>query len=143
MSTLFLFLNYGILPFWALLAFAPRWRWTQKIVGLTPLLLAPLYAFLLFTDHTGGSIFSLAGVMTAFSSPQTTVAGWIHYLIGDLFVGAWEVRDARRLEIKHAFVVPSLVLTLMFGPIGLASWLVLRYALRGAKKDRTAASKSA
>ncbi|MCA9606244.1 MAG: DUF4281 domain-containing protein, partial [Myxococcales bacterium] len=54
------------------------------------------------------------------------IACWLHYLIFDLFVGAWEVRDAERLGLSHLFVVPSLVLTLMFGPVGLMSWLAVR-----------------
>jgi hypothetical protein len=58
------------------------------------------------------------------------IAAWLHYLIGDLFVGAWEVRDAQRLGIPQPWVIPSLVLTLLFGPVGLASWLLLRLAMR-------------
>ncbi len=48
-------------------------------------------------------------------------------LVFDLFVGAWEVRDAQRRGIAHGFVVPCLVFTLMLGPIGLFLYLVLRY----------------
>jgi hypothetical protein len=58
------------------------------------------------------------------------LAGWIHYLAFDLFVGSWEVRDAQRVGIHHLFVVPCLVLTVLFGPIGLLLYLLLRAALR-------------
>jgi hypothetical protein len=47
-------------------------------------------------------------------------------LIFDLFVGAWQVRDAARRGVRHVLVVPCLVLTLMLGPLGLIAYLTLR-----------------
>ena len=64
--------------------------------------------------------------MTFFSVEQTMLAGWVHYLVFDLFVGAWEVRDARRVGVHHLLVVPCLALTFMAGPIGLLLYLGLR-----------------
>src|SRR5688572_9446270 len=121
----FLACNYGVLPAWLLLVFAPHWRWTERIVhsALIPILLAIAYAILLFGDQPGpqGAHFlTLEGVERIFTSRQTIVACWVHYLVFDLFVGAWEARDAKRLGIRHLYVVPALVLTLMFGPVGLA-----------------------
>jgi hypothetical protein len=66
--------------------------------------------------------------MTLFTSPSVVLVGWVHYLVFDLFVGAWEVRDAHRRSISHLFVVPCLVMTLMLGPIGLLAYLLLRFA---------------
>jgi hypothetical protein len=40
------------------------------------------------------------------------------------------VRDAQRLGIHHLLVVPCLVLTFIFGPIGLLLYFVLRFALK-------------
>lgn len=127
----FVVLNYSVVPAWLLLALAPRWRWTQRIVHSTfvPFLLGTAYAILLFTDREGspdGSFFTLDGVMAIFSSRQTVIAAWVHYLIFDLFVGAWEARDAARRGIKHVYVVPFLFVTLMLGPLGLLSYLVFR-----------------
>ena len=88
---------------------------------------------LLFGDSPGpqgASFFTLEGVSRIFTTPRTIIACWVHYLIFDLFVGAWEVRDAQRLKIPHLAVVPSVVLTLLFGPVGLGSWLLVRGALR-------------
>lgn len=123
--------NYSVLPAWALLCFAPRARVTRAVVhsGLYPLALALLYGVLLFTDSPGpegAHFFSLGGVTNIFTTPRTIIACWIHYLVFDLFVGSWEVRDAARRGIPHWRVVPSLLLTLMFGPLGLASWLAVR-----------------
>ena len=45
-----------------------------------------------------GGFGSLADVATLFGKPELLLAGWIHYLAFDLFIGAWEVRDAQRNE---------------------------------------------
>jgi hypothetical protein len=72
----------------------------------------------------------LQQVAALFSVPAALLAGWIHYLAFDLFIGSWEVRDSQRLKISHWLVVPCLVLTFLFGPIGLALYLLLRAGLR-------------
>jgi len=123
--------NYGVVGAWALLVLFPRWRWTGRLVhaGLVPLLFGLAYALILFTDRDGspeGSYFNLDGIQALFESRQTVAAAWIHYLIFDLFVGAWIARDAARRTIPHLATVPFLVLTLLFGPIGLLGYLVLR-----------------
>ena len=61
-----------------------------------------------------------------FADPWILLAGWIHYLVFDLFIGAWEVRDAARLGIPHLLVVPCLVLTFLFGPVGLLLYGIVR-----------------
>jgi hypothetical protein len=125
--------NTGVLPAWVLLACFPRWKWTPLLSGLvTPGILAILYVALLVSHwgETGGNFDSIGGVKQLFSNDWVLLAGWIHYLAFDLFTGCWVARDARRLEISHVLVVPCLVLTLMFGPAGLLSYLILRFVLR-------------
>jgi hypothetical protein len=70
--------------------------------------------------------------MLLFATPLPAFVGWVHYLVFDLFVGAWEARDAQRHGVPHAVLVPCLALTLMLGPAGLLLYLGLRAALRGA-----------
>jgi hypothetical protein len=65
--------------------------------------------------------------MIGFSAPHIVVAGWIHYLIFDLFVGAWESRDAVRRGVPLWLVIPCLLGTLMFGPLGLLLYLTVRF----------------
>lgn len=134
-EVLFYACNYGVVPFWLLLVLAPKRRVTTLLVHspLPAALLVPAYALLLWTDAPGpqgASFFTLDGVMRIFTTPQTVAACWIHYLVFDLFVGAWQARDARRLGIPHVALVPCLALTLMFGPVGLALYLALRAMLR-------------
>jgi len=127
--------SLGVMPAWLLLAVAPGWVWTQRLVHALwiPLLLGLVYLTTFLTSPPmpeGGDFGSLAGVMILFTSPHGVLAGWVHYLVFDLFVGAWEVRDARRHHIPHLAVVPCLVLTLGLGPLGLLAYLGLRLALR-------------
>ncbi|MBW1904451.1 MAG: DUF4281 domain-containing protein [Deltaproteobacteria bacterium] len=131
-DTLFKAANYAVIPFWLLLIVAPRWSWTQRLVHspVVLLLFAPIYAYLLFgfaPAPEGVEFSSLYGVMVGFSAPHIVVAGWIHYLIFDLFVGAWESRDARRRGIPHLLVVPCLLVTLIGGPIGLLLYVLVRF----------------
>jgi len=135
LATVFLVVSWSVLPAWLLLAAAPRWRWTDRLVhsGLPAALLVPVYVWAIFLDEPGpqgASFFTLQGVMNIFTSEQTVIGCWIHYLVFDLFVGAWEARDAQRLGIRHVLVVPCLALTLLFGPVGFAVYLLLRAALR-------------
>lgn len=119
---------------WLLLVFLPRWRWGVRLVCpvVIPLLLALIYLWLVATTfgRTQGGFGSLAEVSLLFQNPRALLAGWIHYLAFDLFVGSWEVRDARRNGIHHLLVVPCLVLTFLFGPVGLLLYFALRAGLR-------------
>ncbi len=122
---------------WLLLVFLPGWRWTTAFVTsvLIPSILAVAYLtlFLMYwgSNPDGFSAFNtLAGVKKALSIDGMLMAGWIHYLCFDLFIGSWEVRDARRFGVNHLLVIPCLALTLMMGPVGLLAYLVLRFAVR-------------
>ena len=51
---------------------------------------------------------------------------WSHYLVFDLFVGAWIARDAQRLEIAHWQTIPCMLGSFLFGPVGLLLYALLR-----------------
>jgi hypothetical protein len=122
-----------VVPGWALLVLAPRWKWTARLVGpvILPVLMGLLYVYLIAAHMPGspGGFASLREVRLLFDKPQLLLAGWAHYLAFDLFVGSWEVRDSVRQGIHHAWVVPCLVLTFLFGPVGLMLYLALRVLL--------------
>ncbi len=138
-ETIFNIANNGILVFWLLLIVAPRWRGTDILVH-SAVGAGGDRAHLYLADRNvvffggalpaGGNFSSLAGVMAFFTSPVAATAGWIHYLVFDLFIGAWQVRDAHARGIPHLAVVPCLVLTLLAGPVGLLLYLALRAGLR-------------
>jgi len=115
---------------WLALAVGGRRAWAAGLVSgvAIPLLLGVLYAGLLAANWGGseGGFGSLADVATLFSNDWVLLAGWIHYLAFDLFIGSWEVRDAARHSIPHLLVIPCLVLTFLFGPVGLLLYFGLR-----------------
>lgn len=133
-ETLFSLASAAVLPGWALLVLVPRWKWTARLVGpvLIPALLSLLYLYLLAARWAilAGGFGSLATVRRLFDDPAVLLAGWVHYLAFDLFIGSWEVRDAQRLALPHLLVVPCLLLTLLFGPVGFLSYLVVRGSVR-------------
>ena len=91
----------------------------------------PLWISTLRTPTPKGSGFnSLTQVAILFSSPYALLAGWVHYLAFDLFIGAWETRDGLRLGLSRWLLLPCQVLTFVFGPLGLALYLLLKAGLR-------------
>lgn len=120
-----------VLPAWGLLIFAPGWKRAATLIGpvISAGLLACLYAYLVIRYLPGapGGFGSMAAVRQAFESDAILLAGWVHYLAFDLFVGSWEVRDAATHRIRHLWVAPCLVLTFLLGPVGLLLYLILRF----------------
>ncbi len=102
---------------------------------LVPALLSGVYAALIFTHWGGhqGGFNTLSDVMLLFTNRWLVLAGWVHYLAFDLFIGSWQVRDARRNGLPFWVVVPCLLLTFMFGPIGLLLYLILSYLVSRGK----------
>jgi hypothetical protein len=118
LETLFSIANLAVLPGWLLVAIAPGWRWSQR------------YVWLLANNWGPGGFSSLEQVALLFSNRALLLAGWIHYLIFDLFTGSWESRDALAHGIPRWVVTPCLVLTFLLGPVGLAVYLLARAAWR-------------
>jgi hypothetical protein len=100
--------------------------------AILPLVLAVVYVGLIAARFGGaeGGFGSLAEVRQLFADPYLLLAGWVHYLAFDLFVGSWQARDAQRLGIPHLLLIPCLVLTFLFGPTGLLAYCVLRAVLK-------------
>ncbi len=116
---------------WILLVFLPKWKWTKQIVvaGILPLLLGIVYLniIILHFGDSGGDFNSLNGVMQLFTSKWGVTAGWIHYLAFDLFIGSWELSNGQKNGIHHLLLIPCLLLTFLFGPIGLILYFVVRF----------------
>jgi len=134
LELLFLVCNVAVVPAWLLLGFAPGARATHWLVHAVwiPILLGSVYLVLLATARDipdGAGFLSLHGVMLLFDSRPVALAGWVHYLVFDLFVGAWQARDAVRRGIGRAWLTPCLVFTFLLGPVGLLLYAVVRLLL--------------
>jgi len=116
---------------WLFLIFVPKRPLALHVAGVfLPILLALIYLYFIAMNIRGaeGGFGSLADVATLFQKRELLLAGWIHYLCFDLFIGAWEVRDAQRNGIPHLVVIPCLIMTFMLGPIGLLFYFAIRSA---------------
>jgi phage shock protein PspC (stress-responsive transcriptional regulator) len=130
---LFTICNNVALACWLLLIFLPKWQWTKRLVqsGLVSLVLATVYLVLivLYFGKSEGGFGSLADVVKLFQNPNAVLAGWVHYLAFDLFIGAWETLDAQKHGLSHWAVMPCLLLTFLFGPIGLLLYFIIKAIL--------------
>ena len=132
-------INLGVLPAWILLFAAPRAGITVKLVhsGIYPVVYGSLYVFFMaramffgFAAADGG-LETAAGVSAFFSHPNGVIVGWLHYLVFDLFIGAWIGRDAMRRGISHFWVLPCQIFTFVLGPVGLLAYFILRKVKAG------------
>ena len=116
---------------WLILIFLPR-RWPQLLFitrYLIPFGLSLLYAGLAlahFFTVEGGGYGSLSEVRALLSKDEMLLAGWVHYLAFDLFIGGWIAVKADELGVNRLIQAPILVMTFLFGPVGLVLFLAMR-----------------
>ena len=124
--------NTTALLSWIVLAVQPK-RTAATLRFVVPLAMAVLYIWALSTApaNPDGGFGSLAQVKALFTQDRVILAGWVHYLAFDFFIGCWMVMDAAERGIKHLLVIPCMLLTFMFGPVGLLLYVGLRTALSG------------
>lgn len=131
---------------WLMLAAAPfvpaGSPWRGRLLALAgrvwPLVLALGYVVALAThwgSAPGGGFGSLDEVAALFRAPGLLLAGWVHYLAFDLFVGRWIVDDSLARQRPRWLLLPCLALTFLFGPAGLLAHALLRAP--GAFKSET------
>lgn len=134
--------SWSVLPFWAMLILMPDWEAGARLIAgaVVPALLAAAYlallaagagAALLSVNVHDADLLSLGDLIGLFQVPVVALAGWLHYLAFDLFVGAWIARDSRRMHLSLLLLAPVLLLTLVLGPLGLLLYLLLRFMLAG------------
>ena len=126
-DTLFQYASPLAMIGWIILALSPLApRWADRIGGfIIPAILSLLYAAVTlgYWWQGQGGFDSLANVMLLLSNPWMALAGWVHFLAFDLFIGGWITRTARAQGLAHLLILPCLLLTFLFGPIGLILFL--------------------
>ena len=133
-ENIYLTANWGVIPFWLLLIFAPNNGFTnfftQSVVA--PLLLAIAYIYLSYGLYIETNIFDgfelysgLDGLYSMFANEILLLIFWLHFLSISLFAGAWIVRDSRKYLVPKIITIPSLLLTYFSGPVGLVIYWFL------------------
>lgn len=144
MQSLFQMGNLLAMVGWLALVVSLFWRGgrgpIQLFTGLiAPTIFAVVYVWLMVAHWggaQGGGFSSITQVRALFAYDPTLVAGWVHYLAFDLFVGTWIAREGLKSGVWSVLLIPCLLLTFMFGPAGLLLFLALRLAFKG--KELTA-----
>lgn len=121
--------------FWLLMIVAPTWTWTDRIVHsvFAPLAIGTwvlVLGLLGPPPPEGAGVGSIEAVMLLVDGEHWTLTLWTLVMGWDLLAGAWLARDARRHGIHHAWVAVCLVLTFVYSILGLALYLLARFALR-------------
>jgi len=114
---------------WIILIFLPR----IKVILIIPKYIIPIaiglmYGGLMLAHYSSsnGDFASLIGVRTLFDNDYLLLAGWVHYLAFDLFIGAWIAKKSDAIGLSRLIQTPILIATYMFGPVGLFLFLSIR-----------------
>lgn len=119
---------------WVLLILGPRrYVWFNAIpLWVIPAGLSAVYAALILSRFSGmgGGFDSLENVAILMSDRWALLAGWVHYLAFDLFVGAVMAARMDRAGIGRLVQTPILLSTFMLGPLGFLIALLTELGLR-------------
>lgn len=131
-DTIFQLSTLLVAPFWGLMIFAPKWRWTQKIIGSPWIAAPPALMFAALTLPTLPDLLpkllqpNLGIIMGMFSTPQSMTAVWMYFLAFDLFIGRWIYLETRQRNRNLAWSGILLLFTLLVGPLGYLVYLIDR-----------------
>ena len=134
-ENIYLAANWGVIPFWLLLIFAPNHSLTNFFVQsiIVPMLLAVGYIYLSYNLYLENNIFDgfelyggLDGLYSMFANESLLLIFWLHFLAISLFAGSWIVRDSKRYFIPKIITIPSLILTYFTGPVGILLYWFFR-----------------
>ena len=141
-ENIYLWTNFGILPFWLMLIIFPNSKFTQFFVNsiILPLILSTVYIYIIYQiillDEPIFDVFklylSLDNLYTAFATESFLLVFWLHFLALNLFLGSWISRDGVKYNMSRGLVSVPLILVYFTGPLGLVLYLIIRvfYAKR-------------
>ena len=135
-ESIYLWTNFGVIPFWLMLIFIPNYRTTQVLTNsvILPLILACAYSYTIYQviilEEPMLDIFrlylSLDSLYTIFSIESFLLVFWLHFVSLNLFIGSWLSRDAIKYSMPRSLVFTPLILVYFSGPIGLVVYWIVR-----------------
>ena len=139
---IYLWTNFGILPFWLMLIIIPNSKFTQFLVNsiILPLILSTTYVYIIYQtiliEEPIFDIFKLYlgldNLYTVFATESFLLVFWLHFLTLNLFLGSWISRDGVKYNMPRSLVSVPLILVYFTGPLGLVLYWIVRifYAKR-------------
>ncbi len=133
---MYLWTNFGLLPFWLMLIIIPNSKVTQIFINsvILPLILSTAYVYVIYQsvllDEPIFDIFklylSLDNLYTVFATESFLLVFWLHFLTLNLFLGSWVSRDGVKHNISRSLVFFPLILIYFTGPLGLVLYWLIR-----------------
>ena len=135
-ENIYLWTNFGILPFWLMLIIIPNSKFTQFFVNsiILPLILSTTYIYIIYQtillDEPIFDVFklylSLENLYTTFATESFLLVFWLHFLALNLFLGSWISRDGIKYNMPRSLVFLPLILVYLTGPLGLVLYWITR-----------------
>jgi len=135
-ENIYLWTNFGILPFWIMLIIIPNSKVTQILINsvILPLILSLTYVYVIYQaillDEPLFDIFklylSLDNLYTVFATESFLLVFWLHFLTLNLFLGSWVSRDGVKHNMSRGLVSFPLILIYFTGPLGLVLYWIIR-----------------
>ena len=133
---IYLWLNFGVIPFWFTLIFFPHSRiCSYLITSVFPFfILSLIYSYMIYlfyiSDYDFSQNFSLylsiENLKMLFSEDAFLLLFCIHFLGVNLFCGCWIVKDSQKLNISKYINFFPLIFTYFIGPVGLFIYWLIR-----------------
>jgi len=133
---IYLWLNFGVLPFWFILIFFPKSRICKIFTtSIFPIIIFSLiYSYLIYTIFTDDYDFlknfslyvSFANLLNLFENSYFLILFWIHFLALNLFCGGWMVNDYQKFNMPKALIFFPLLITYFVGPLGIFFYWIFK-----------------
>ncbi len=141
-ENIYLWTNFGILPFWLMLIVIPHSKITNFFINsiVLPLILASAYAYVIYqitiSDDSILDAFKLYldldNLYTVFATESFLLIFWLHFIALNIFLGSWMSKDGLRYNINRTIMFFPLLFVYFSGPLGLVLYWLIRifYAKR-------------
>ena len=133
---IYLWLNFGVLPFWIILIFFPQSNLCRYFVtSIFPyLIFSSVYVFLLIEFYKDNYNFvdnfnlylGLDSLNNLFDNNYFLITFWVHFLAINLFCGSWIVKDSLKLTMPKFLIFFPLIVTYFIGPLGIFIYWFIR-----------------
>ena len=135
-ENIYLWANFGVLPFWLLLISIPNSKFTLFFVNsiILPLILSAAYAYIVYQVILSDGLIlesfqlylGIENLYTLLANESFLLIFWLHFLALNLFVGSWISRDGVKYNIPRSVVFFPLILVYFIGPLGIVFYWFIR-----------------
>ena len=136
LEMIYLWLNFGVLPFWFMLLFFPQAKICRIFVtsAFPILVLAAIDLYLIFEISKNGFSFfggfnlylGIDELLNLFLDENYIILFWVHFVTINLFCGSWIVKDYQKINMPKALAFIPIILTYFIGPLGISVYWLFR-----------------